>query len=191
MSEAKKKRIALALTGASGAPYFIRMLQRLRPFADLELHLMASEGGKRVLREETGTLWKNVPRLGLQVHRNRDIGASLASGSFRLHAMVILPCSMNTAAAIAAGMAQNLIHRCAAVQLKEDRQLILVPRETPLSLIQLRNLVRLRESGAVIMPAAPGFYHGAEDVTGLLDTVIDRIFDHLGIEDDRIRRWKS
>ena len=189
VSQPVTKRVVLALTGASGAPYFLRMLERLRSFPQVEVHLLASEGGKRVLLEESGISWNDLKFDGIIQHNTKNIGASIASGSFLLSSMVILPCSMNTASSIAAGIANNLILRCAAVQLKESRPLILVPRETPLSLINLRVLTTLKEAGAVVMPAAPGFYHNPKNIEDLLDSVVDRIFDHLSIEDPQIKRW--
>ncbi len=189
MTRATPKTLALALTGASGADYFLRILDRLRTLTDWEVHLLASDSGKRVLREECGKSWQEIAVSPFHTHANKDIGARLASGSFRLDALAILPCSMNTLAAAAAGLADNLILRCAAVQLKESRPLILVPRETPLSLINLRAMVSLREAGAVILPASPGFYHRPQTVVDLVDTVVDRVLDHLGVEDSQIKRW--
>lgn len=182
-------KIAVAMTGASGAPYFLRLLERLRDRDELELHLLISEGGRRVLQEEVGVKWPPPQAEGLVVHGNKNIGASIASGSFSLHAMVIIPASTNTVSALAYGLAANLIHRCAAVQLKEDRKLIVVPRETPLSLPNLRALTALKEAGAVIMPASPGFYHNPQTIVDLVDTVVDRVLDHLDIEDPKIKRW--
>ncbi|CAM2064912.1 Flavin prenyltransferase UbiX [Sulfidibacter corallicola] len=184
-----RRKIALALTGASGAPYFLRCLERLRGRDDVELHLVASEGGKRVLHDELGMKWSEVETRGCIVHPLKNIGASIASGSFGLEALVVVPCSMSTLSAISVGLAENLVHRAAAVQLKESRRLILVPRETPLSLINLRAMVTLREAGAVIMPASPGFYQQPETVTDLVDTVVDRIIDHLQLADETIFRW--
>lgn len=177
------------MTGASGAPYFLRLLQRMRAKPGIELHLLISEGGKRVLQEECGLKWPPAEAEGLGVHANKNIGASVASGSFRLESMVIVPCSMNTASALAYGLAGNLIQRCAAVQLKESRPLIVVPRETPFSLPNLRALTLLKEAGAIIMPASPGFYHQPQSVQDLVDTVVDRILDHLGVTDEDIKRW--
>ncbi len=185
----RKKKIALGLSGASGAPYFLRLLDRLEARDDVELHLLASEGGIRVLRQETDLNWP-IPGTGIKkVHTNKNIGSCLAAGSYDLDAFVVIPCSMNTLGAIAAGLAQTLIYRCAGVQLKEGRRLILVPRETPLSLISLRAMVTLREAGAVIMPAMPAFYHHPKTVDDLVDTLVDRILDHLHIDDPQIKRW--
>jgi len=183
------KKIALALTGASGGPYFLRLLERLRNRRDVEGHLLASEGGKRVLWEETGVKWTDVDPGSFRQHANKDIGASLASGSYRLDALAVVPCSMNTMSAIACGLADNLVLRTAAVQLKEGRTLIVVPRETPLSLINLRAMATLREAGAVVLPAMPGFYHKPTSIEDLVDSVVDRILDHFELEDAAIRRW--
>lgn len=185
-----RKRIALALTGASGAIYFLRLLERLEAHPEVELELVASDGGKRVLWEESKIRWRDIiePRR-LPVHAEKDIGATLASGSNRLDHLVIVPASMNTVAMIAHGMAGNLIHRAAAVQLKERRGLIVVPRETPLSLINLRAMTTLAEAGALVMPAMPGFYQNPESVQELADTVVDRIIDHLGVDDSDVKRW--
>lgn len=185
----KQKRIVLAMTGASGAPYFLRLLERLRNRAELDLHLVVSEGGRRVMQEEADLKWSDLDQAGLTVHAHKNYGASIASGSFKVDGMVIVPCSMNTVGAIAAGLGDNLILRAAAVQLKEGRPLIVVPRETPFSLIHLRTLTTLKESGAVIMPAAPGFYHQPKTITDLVDSIVDRIIDQLGLEDEEVKRW--
>ncbi|CAM2005926.1 UbiX family flavin prenyltransferase [Acanthopleuribacter pedis] len=184
-----RRRIGLALTGASGVAYFLRTLERLRAFPELELHLVASEGGKRVLHDEENMKWGDINTEGCVVHGTRNIGASIASGSNGLESLVVVPCSMSSLSAMAIGMAENLVHRAAAVQLKEGRTLIVVPRETPLSLISLRAMVTLREAGAVIMPASPGFYHQPQTVTDLVDSVVDRIIDHLEVADQAVRRW--
>ena len=131
MLKSNPKKIALALTGASGAPYFLRLLERLGKLSGLELHLVASEGGQRVLLEECGVKFRDLKTETMVVHSNQNIGASLASGSFKLHAMAVVPCSANSMSAIAAGLASNLVHRCAAVTLKEDRKLILAVRGNP------------------------------------------------------------
>lgn len=186
-----KKRIALTMTGASGAPYFLRLIERTLHRPDVEGHVVISEGGKRVLWEEMGIKFADLELGTFSVHNNRDIGASLASGSFQLDAMIIAPCSMNSLGCLAWGVANNLILRTAGVQLKEDRKLILVPRETPLSLIHLRSMVAVREAGAVILPAMPGFYHRPESVDDLVDTVVDRMMDQLGLADNDIKRWQS
>ena len=124
-----------------------------------------------------------------ELHTNKNIGASIASGSFQLDAMVVVPCSMNTMASIAHGLAGNLITRAAAVQLKERRKLILVPRETPLSLLNLRAMTTACEAGALILPAMPSYYHNPKSVTDLVDTVVDRVIDHLDLDDPDVKRW--
>jgi len=186
---ARPLHIALAFSGASGAAYFTRLVERLGVISDVRLHLLITEGGRRVLQVEEGLSWPLSLPDGATIHANKDIGASLASGSFLLHGMVVVPCSMNTVAAVAAGLAGNLVTRCAAVQLKERRKLILVPRETPLSLPNLRAMTAVCEAGAVVLPASPGFYHKPQTVTDLVDTVVDRIIDQLGVDDKNIKRW--
>ncbi len=186
---ASQTHIALALSGASGAAYFVRLLERLGAVSGVVPHLLITDGGRRVLQVEESLSWPLPHPESAVIHANKDIGASLASGSFRLHAMVVVPCSMNTVSAIAHGMASNLVQRCAAVQLKERRKLILVPREAPLSLPNLRAMTLAAEAGALIMPASPGFYHKPQSVMDLVDTVVDRIMDQLDIEDKQIKRW--
>ena len=185
----------VAITGASGAPYAVRLLEVLathhRP-----VWLIPSEYGMRLLRQEcniktleglkeaTGGDWSSV-----EVFTDDDRGAKPASGSQRTAGMVVCPCSMATVAAIAGGASRSLVERAADVTLKERRTLIVVPRETPLSLIHLRNLTALAEAGAVVLPAAPGFYHRPTKVGELVDFVVQRILDHLGIEIEIARRW--
>lgn len=184
------KRIALAMTGASGGLYFLRLLARLLMRDDVEGHLMISEGGRRVLWEESGLKWADMDTGHFALHANKDIGASVASGSNPLDALVVVPCSMNTLGSMAWGISNNLILRTAAVQMKENRCIILVPRETPLSLVHLRAMVALREAGTMILPAMPGFYHQPKSIEDLVDTVVDRILDHLGLADSAIKRWE-
>ena len=184
-----KRQLAVAMTGASGAAYFLRLLHRLGSRDDCMVHVLASEGGKRVLLEEHGTSFGELDLNGFTLHNNKNIGASLASGSFRLDSLVVVPCSMNSLCGMATGRADNLTLRSAAVQLKEGRRLVVVPRETPLSLIGLRAMVALKEAGAVILPASPGFYQQPKTVEDLVDTVVDRILDQLALDDAYIRRW--
>jgi len=181
------RHIAIALSGASGAAYFLRLLERVP--GKTVVHLIASESGRRILLEECDIQWRELDRAPFVMHGNKNCGASIGSGSVPLDGMVILPCSTHTLASIAAGLAGTLIHRCAAVQLKEDRKLILAVRETPLSLVSLRAMTTLKESGAVIMPACPSFYHRPKSIEEVLDTLVDRIMDHLGLRDPHIKRW--
>ena len=187
--------VVVAITGASGAPYAVRLLEVLATNRS-PVWLIPSEYGMRLLREEcniksleglkeaTGGDWSSV-----EVFADDDRGAKPASGSQRTGGMVVCPCSMATVAAIAVGSSRSLVERAADVTLKERRKLIVVPREAPLSLIHLRNLTTLAEAGAVVLPAAPGFYHRPTRVSELLDFVVQRILDQLGVEIDIARRW--
>jgi flavin prenyltransferase len=187
--------VVVAITGASGAPYAVRLLEVLATNRS-PVWLIPSEYGMRLLREEcniksleglkeaTGGDWSTV-----EVFADDDRGAKPASGSQRTGGMVVCPCSMATVAAIAVGSSRSLVERAADVTLKERRKLIVVPREAPLSLIHLRNLTTLAEAGAVVLPAAPGFYHRPTRVSELLDFVVQRILDQLGVEIDIARRW--
>jgi 4-hydroxy-3-polyprenylbenzoate decarboxylase len=187
--------VVLAITGASGAPYGVRLLDVLAR-QRVPVWLIASEHGIRLLREEcgiksleglkeaTGGDWASVT-----LFPDEDRGALPASGSQRTGGMVICPCSMGTVAAIAAGTSRSLVERAADVTLKEQRKLILVPRETPLSLIHLKNLLAVAEAGAVVLPASPGFYHRPTKVSELVDFVVQRVLDQLGLEIEVARRW--
>ena len=192
-------RVFLGITGGSGAPYAARLLRALAD-ADCEVGVCASEAGVQVLatelygdarlsRDEVLTRFVEAAAGAATVYDPTDYGAPYASGSARVHGYVVCPCSMATAGTIAAGGEANLIHRAANVALKEGRRLVLVPRETPLSDIHLDNLLRLRRAGAVILFAAPGFYHGAESVEQLVDFVVARCLDQLGIEQALVREW--
>jgi 4-hydroxy-3-polyprenylbenzoate decarboxylase len=189
--------VVLALTGASGAPYGVRLLAVLARHG-VPVWLIASSHGMRLLqaecgigsleelRDATGGDWRSVTHFD-----DQDRGALPASGSRRTHGMVICPCSMGTVAAIAAGTSRSLVERAADVTLKERRRLILVPRETPLSLVHLRNLVRVTEAGAVVVPAAPGFYHRPAAITELVDFIVQRVLDQLAIDIEIARRWSG
>jgi flavin prenyltransferase len=187
--------VVVALTGASGAPYGVRLLDVLAR-NQVPMWLVASSHGMRLLRDEcgidtldalrkaTGGDWRSVTSFP-----DSDRGALPASGSQRTHGMVICPCSMGTVAAIAGGTSRSLVERAADVTLKERRKLVLVPRETPLSLIHLRNLVRVAEAGAVVIPAAPGFYHRPSTVAELVDFIVQRVLDQLELDIEITRRW--
>ncbi len=195
------KHIALALTGASGAAYGLRLLECLRA-ADCRVSLMLSQAARIVLKQEMDL---NLPtenaalvdllqqryagRAELMAYGEKEWFSPLASGSGAADAMVICPCSMGTLAAVAHGLADNLIARAADVMLKERRPLILVPRETPFSLIHLRNMTQLAEAGAVILPANPGFYYHPKRVEEIVDFVVARILDQLGVAQTLIPRW--
>lgn len=195
MTETSRHPIVFALTGASGAPYAVRLLEVLAS-NHIPVWLIPSSHGMRLLHEEcaidsveglrqaTGGDWSSVT-----VFPDDDRGALPASGSRRTSGMVICPCSMGTVAAIAGGTSRSLVERAADVTLKERRRLILVPRETPLSLVHLRNLVSVTEAGALVIPAAPGFYHRPTQVAELVDFIVQRILDHLDIDLPIARRW--
>jgi len=199
--EAAGLPVVVALTGASGAAYGVRLLEVLLA-AGREVHLVVSPSGQAVVEAELGRrldldrldperLFGGPPPAAgrLRVHHHKDLMAPIASGSFLTAAMVICPCSGSTLAAVAHAQGQNLVHRAAEVHLKERRRLVVVPRETPLSLPQLRNMVAIHEAGAVVLPASPGFYHGATTVGDLVDFVVARICDQLAVPNTLIRRW--
>jgi len=192
-------RVFLGITGASGAPYAARLLEALS-VADCEVGVCASRAGVEVLATELygdarlspdETLQRLLEHAGgsATLYDAQDWRAPYASGSAKVDAYVICPCSMGTLGTIASGAMQNLIHRAASVALKEERRLVLVPRETPLSAIHLENMLTLRRAGATILFAAPGFYHGAERVEDLVDFVVGRCLDLLGIENALVKRW--
>jgi 4-hydroxy-3-polyprenylbenzoate decarboxylase len=189
--------VFLGITGASGAPYAARLLEALVE-AGSEVGVCISDAGYQVLATElygdpslsqAEVLERFIPGNGVAVFGKQDYSAPYASGSAKVDAYVVCPCSMATAATIAAGAMANLVHRAASVALKEERKLLLVPRETPLSAIHLENLLRLRRAGATIVFAAPGFYHAPETVGDLVDFVVARCLDQLGIENRLMRRW--
>lgn len=196
------RTFVLAITGASGAAYAVRLLDVLLT-SGCDVHLTISAAARTVIAQELGRqvdLDRFAPEMlldgpaadrpgKLHYHHYQDLAASIASGSFLTDGMVVCPCSSGTLSAIVHGTAANLIHRAAEVHLKERRTLILVPRETPLSLVQLRNLERAAEAGAVILPAMPGFYHGPTTIEDLVDFVVARIADQLRVEHALIRRW--
>lgn len=184
-----KSLLVVAVTGASGMLYARELFAYLDSCPDLEVHAVASEAGEQVLRLELGLDLKELVGPRAIVHRSNDFAAPLASGSFRARGMVIIPCTMGTLGAIAQGQSRNLIHRAAEVMLKERRPLLLVVRETPLSLVHLRNLLAAAEAGATIFPAMPGFYHKPRDLTELARNFVGRLLDHLGLEHDLCKRW--
>jgi len=180
-------RVVVGLSGASGMPYALDLLQALAPLA--EVHLVLSQGAKRVLWEEMGLSPKDLYPLAARVYKDSDLGAPIASGSFQTRGMVVIPCSATTLAKVAHGLADTLLTRAAYVHLKERRPLILVPRETPLPLPTLRAMVQAAEAGALILPASPGFYHRPKEIADLLGFVTQRILDHLGLPARRVSRW--
>lgn len=184
-------RIVVGITGASGAIYGLRLLEKLRRRPEVELHLMVSRSGERTLRLETGKQAGELAALAHHTYPIDDIGACLASGSFLTQGMVVAPCSVRTMSAIAAGVSSNLLLRAADVTLKERRRLILMVRESPLHLGHLRTMVALTEMGAIIAPPIPGFYHGPESILELVDHSVDRVLDLLGLPAEDARRWEG
>lgn len=191
--------VFLGITGASGAPYAARLLEALAA-AGTTIGVCASRAGIEVLATELygdptlprdETLARLLERAGgrAELYDPEDWSAPYASGSAKVDAYVICPCSMGTLGTLASGSMQNLVHRAASVALKEGRRLVLMPRETPLSAIHLRNMLTLREAGATILFLAPGFYHGARTVDDLVDFVVARALDQLGLEQELVPRW--
>lgn len=197
MTATRVPPIVLAVTGASGAPYAVRLVEQLA-LAKRPVSLIVSSHGWRLLGVETGiadvaALRRHVGAAAwdrsVTVFDDGDRGAAPASGSARTSGMVVCPCSMGTLAAIAHGTSRSLIERAADVTLKERRPLLLVPRETPLGIIHLENMLRVSRAGAIVMPAAPGFYHGPRGIDDLVDFIVARILDHLGVEHRLSGRW--
>lgn len=198
-SEPPRHPLVVAITGASGAPYALRVLEQLLQ-ASQTVWLIISGHGWRLLEMEAGI--RSIEELGAKVGTDgwdelvtvfddKDRGASPASGSARSMGMLVCPCSMGTLSAISTGASRSLIERSADVALKERRKLILVPRETPLSAIHLENMLRVTRAGATVLPAAPGFYNGPQSVADLVDFVAARVLDQLGVEHALGRRWSS
>lgn len=189
--------IVVGITGASGAPYAVRLLQQLAA-SQRPVSLIVSKYGMRLLDTEVGIgsidalramVGKDAWDSCVEVYGNDDRGAPPASGSSLTAGMIVCPCSMGTLSAIAVGASRSLIERAADVTLKERRKLILVPRETPLSAIHLENMLRLTRAGAVVMPAAPGFYHQPKQIAQLVDFMVARMLDQLGVEQTLVERW--
>jgi 4-hydroxy-3-polyprenylbenzoate decarboxylase len=197
MQQREDLPIVVAITGASGAPYAVRLLEQLLA-ADRQVWLIVSSHGLRLLHTELdidsvdalrqrvgAAAWKRL----VTVYEDADRGAAPASGSARNAGMVVCPCSMGTLSAISVGASRSLVERSADVMLKERRPLVLVPRETPLSAIHLQNMLRLSRAGAVILPAAPGFYNKPTSIDDLVDFVVARVLDQLGVDHSLVKRW--
>ena len=191
--------LLMAITGASGAPYALKLLESLLA-ADRKISLIVSDHGWRLLGTESDITDETSLRARVGAKRwdalvtvfdDRDRGATPASGSAKSSGMVICPCSMGTLSAIAAGSSRSLVERAADVALKERRKLVLVVRETPLSAIHLQNMLRVTRAGAVVLPAAPGFYHRPSSIDDLVTFVVARVLDQLGVEHELARRWSS
>lgn len=181
-------RIIVGITGATGAIYGVRVLERLRE-AGVETHLVISRWGARTLTHETPFSRQRVEALATVAYASADMGAAISSGSFRTDGMVVVPCSAKTLAAIACGFSENLVHRAADVTLKERRRLVLCVREAPLSEIHLENMLKLARMGAVILPPVPAFYTHPQTVDDIVDHTVGRILDQFGIELKGATRW--
>lgn len=190
------KRFVVGISGASGAPYAQRLIELLVN-AEASIDLVVSPLGQRLLHDELGMEGVDLDSLArrpdppIRFHHYRDVGASIASGSYRHDGMVVVPCSNNTLSAIAQGRSDNLLHRAANVTLKEHRRLVLCHRETPLSLVEIRNMAQAAEAGAVLCPANPGFYMLPERIGDLVDFVVGRLMDLLDAPHDLGTRWEK
>ena len=185
------RRLIIAITGATGAVYGVRLLEVLRDVPGIETHLMVSEAGVLNLHQELELDRKAVGLLADVVHNVRDVGASIASGSFVSHGMIIAPCSMKTLAAVAHGLSDNLITRAADVALKERRRLVLMVRETPFNLAHLRNMTAVTEMGGIVFPPLPGFYHRPKSIAEMVDHTVGRVLDLFDVEHDLTPRWSG
>jgi 4-hydroxy-3-polyprenylbenzoate decarboxylase len=185
----KPQRIVIAITGATGAVYGVRLLQHLQHIAGVETHLVISDAAVLTLHQETGLQRREVESFAHVVHKVRDIGASIASGSFQSDGMIIAPCSMKTLASVAHGLSDNLIARAADVVLKERRRLVLMVRETPFNLAHLRNMTAVTEMGGIIFPPLPSFYHNPQSIEQMVDHTVARVIDLFGIEHTLAPRW--
>ena len=183
------KRLVVAITGASGALYGVRMLETLRSIGGIETHLMISEAGVLSMHHELDMKRKDVEALADAVHNVRDVGACVASGSFQSEGMIISPCSMKTLGSVAHGLCDNLITRAADVMLKERRRLVLMVRETPFNLAHLRNMTAVTEMGGIIFPPLPALYQRPQSVSEMVDHTVGRVLDLFAIEHALVPRW--
>jgi 4-hydroxy-3-polyprenylbenzoate decarboxylase len=185
------KRIVVGITGATGSIYGVRLLELLRGIPEVEIHLVISTPGKRTIVEETDYAVHDVEALAHRVYENKDIGGAIASGSFRTAGMIIAPCSIKTASAVAYCRSDTLIARAADVTLKEGRPLILLVRETPLHAGHLRCLLALAEMGAVLLPPMPAFYHRPKQIEDLIVHTLARALDRLGLPHRLVEEWRG
>lgn len=190
-AHAPKQRLIVAMTGATGSIYGLRILKTLRRLGGWETHLIVSDAGVLNAWQEYGLNRKDLHKLADVTHNVRDVGAAIASGSFITAGMVVAPCSMKTLAAVAHGFSDNLISRAADVILKERRRLVLVTREAPLNLAHLRNMVAVTEMGGVIFPPVPAFYSHAKSIDDLVNHTVGRVLDLFGVEHQNIARWQG
>jgi 4-hydroxy-3-polyprenylbenzoate decarboxylase len=189
MADPRPQRLIVAITGATGAVYGVRLLQHLSAIAGIETHLVISDAASLTLHQEVGLQRRDVEAMADVVHKNRDVGAAIASGSFQSDGMVVAPCSMKTLAAVALGLSDNLIARAADVVLKERRRLVLMVRETPFNLAHLRNMTAVTEMGGIIFPPLPSFYHRPATIDDMVDHSVARVIDLFGIPHTLAPRW--
>jgi len=187
----RKQRLIVAMTGATGSIYGLRILETLRRTGGWETHLIVSDAGMLNAWQEYRLARKDITKLADVVHNVRDVGATISSGSFITAGMVIAPCSMKTLSAVANGFSDNLISRAAAVILKERRRLVLITREAPLNLAHIRNMASVTEMGGVIFPPVPAFYSRAKTIDDLVNHTVGRVLDLFGVAHDNIRRWQG
>lgn len=182
-------KLSIGISGSSGVIYGIRLLQTLKKLG-IETHLVISKWARKNIEIETDFKVKEVESLGTFLYEDTNMAASISSGSFRINGMIIIPCSMKTLSSIANGYDDNLISRAAAVSIKENRKLVLVPRETPLSRIHLSNMLKLSKIGVTILPAMPGFYHKPKTIDDMILHIVGKTLDQFGIDNNTFRRWK-
>jgi flavin prenyltransferase len=186
----RELRIVVGITGASGSIYGVRLIEVLKQ-AGCEVHVVVTKSGWQVLAYECGLTKKNLVEKADEMYNIEDIGAAIASGSFQNDAMVVMPCSMKTLGSIANGISDNLLTRAADVTIKEDRLLVLVPRETPVHAIHLENMLKLSRIGVKIMPACPAFYHKPQKIEDLVNMLVGKVCDSLHIEHQLFERWQG
>jgi polyprenyl P-hydroxybenzoate/phenylacrylic acid decarboxylase-like protein len=185
------KRLIVGITGATGSAYGVGLLEELRALKGWETHLVLTDAGVLNAHQELGLKRKDIERLAHRAYHPKDIAASIASGSFLTEGMVIAPCSMKTLAAVAHAHADDLVSRAADVVLKERRRLVLLPREAPLNLAHLRNMVQVTEMGGVVFPPVPSFYAKPKTIQDLVDHTVRRVLDLFGIHSPKLARWKG
>jgi len=181
-------RVIVGISGGSGAIYGVALLKVLQQLG-VETHLVVSTMGEYVVEHECGVSLEELKGLATYYHDNKDLAAPISSGSFKTDAMVIMPSSMKTVAAVANGLSDSLLTRAADVIIKENRKLVIVPRETPLSVIHLENMLKLAKMGVTVLPASPGFYNHPESIGDIVSVIVGRVLDQIGIEHNLIKRW--
>jgi 4-hydroxy-3-polyprenylbenzoate decarboxylase len=187
----RPQRLVIAITGATGAVYGVRLLQVLQAIPAVETHLVVSDAAVLTLQQETGMQRKEVEALADVVHKQHNVGAAIASGSFQSDGMIVAPCSMKTLASVAHGLSDNLVARAADVALKERRRLVLMVRETPFNLAHLRNMTAVTEMGGIIFPPLPSFYHRPQSIAEMVDHTVARVLDLFSIEHQLAPRWSG